>query len=98
MLDTYGSAMSRVRRATLILDLYCQAILTVTVFTAAMALEELVFQRGDIVRYKCPECRREQDIDIKDPKESMYCYRDAKGRQHPRREMMACSIVRPSQE
>lgn len=90
--------MSRVRRASLVLDLYCQAILAITVLAAAMVLEELVFQRGDMVRYQCPECRGEQDIHVKDPKESMYCYRDVKGRQHPRREMMARSVVKPSQE
>ena len=90
--------MSRVRRASLILDLYCQAILAVAVLAAAMVLEELVFQCGDMVRYRCPECGGEQDIYVKDPKESMYCYKDVRGRQHSRREMMACAVIKPSQE
>lgn len=89
--------MSRVRRASLILDLYCQAILAVTVLTAAMVLEELVIRRGDLVRYQCPQCGGEQDIHVKDLKESMHCYRDVKGKQHPRREMTARSVVKPSQ-
>jgi hypothetical protein len=80
------------------LDLYCQAILAVIALTAAMVLEELVFERGDMVRFKCPECGGEQDILVKDPKESMYWDRDVKGRQHPRREMMARAVVKSSQE
>ncbi len=80
------------------LDLYCQAILAVIAFTAAMVLEELVFKRGDVVRYQCPECGGEQYIHVKSPKESMYCYGDVKDGRHPRREMMARAVVKPSQE
>jgi hypothetical protein len=90
-----GSAMSRIRRARLVLDLYFQMIIVIVVLTAAMVLEELDLRPGDVVSYECPQCgrKREQKC-LKDPKQPISCDRDSRGRRHPMQEMTPLAIVK----
>jgi hypothetical protein len=86
--------MSSIRRGLLVLDLYSHVIIMIVVLTTAVMLEELVPRPGDLVRYECPQCGRTREIYVEDPKQSVSCDRDPKGRGHPEWEMTVLAIVK----
>lgn len=88
------SAVSRIRRARLALDLYSHVTLVIVVLTIAMVLEERAFRRGDMVLYQCPQCGGKREIRVENPKQPIFCTTDPRGREHPRREMMVRAVKR----
>lgn len=87
-----GSAVSRIHRARLAVHLYSHVTLMIVVLTTAMVLEERAFRAGDMVLYQCPECRGMREMCVRNPKESVFCTSDSRGREHPRREMMVLKV------
>jgi hypothetical protein len=59
--------MPRYRRISFLLELYLHGIVLMAVLAVGLLFEEVVGKPGDLIRYQCPKCGREADLEFQDP-------------------------------